>query len=167
MKTNRMARIFSVIQWLVASGQLPVTNLSVVGETEMVSSSVSESICRRVSEKPNTGHWSLTTSRALERTFLSKRVARKRGALRALGDLDAHGGRVRGGDAGWPQHGVLGEDFVVNLGDEIILPVGFAAPDLPELDGIDGHVFFLNFGVDSRVSGVMGGVNSPEGYRGA
>lgn len=89
----------------------------------------------------------------LERSFLSKGIPGKRGALRALGDLYAHRRRFGSGDAGRSEHGVLGEDFVVDLGDEVILPVGFAPPDLPELDGIHGHDFFLDVGSASRVPG--------------
>jgi hypothetical protein len=38
----------------------------------------------------------------------------------------------------------LREHFAVDLGDEIILAIGIAAPDLPELDRIHGHVASLN-----------------------
>ncbi len=79
----------------------------------------------------------------LEGAFLGKRVARQRGPLRALGYFYAHGRRIGSGNAGRPQHGVLREHFVIDLGYKIILAVGVIAPDLPELNGTYGHGVFL------------------------
>jgi len=62
--------------------------------------------------------------------------------LRSLDDLHAHGGGIGSGDSGGAEHGKLAEDFVVNLGDQVILAISVTAPDLSELDGIDGHGSF-------------------------
>jgi hypothetical protein len=59
---------------------------------------------------------------------------------RALGHLDAHGWGIRRGNPRRPKHGILRKYFAVHLGDQIVLAVGVAAPDLPELDGIYRHV---------------------------
>ena len=65
--------------------------------------------------------------------------------MRAFDDLDAHGGSVGRGDSCGAQHRELRENFVVDLGDEIILAIRFTAPDLPELDRIYGHECFPDF----------------------
>jgi hypothetical protein len=75
----------------------------------------------------------------LERTVLSKGIARQRRALRGFIYFDANRGRIGSADSGEAQHGILAEHLAINLGDEIVLPVGITAPDLPELDGINGH----------------------------
>jgi hypothetical protein len=85
-------------------------------------------------EKPRT---------ALERAFLGKRVAGDCGSLGTLDDLYSHGRRLRSGNSCWTQHDILGEYFGIDLGDQVILAVGFAAPNLPELDGIYRHEFCL------------------------
>src|SRR3954447_19759771 len=74
-----------------------------------------------------------------EGAFLRKGVSRKSRALRTFGNFHPHRRRFRGRNSCRTQHGVLSEDFVVNLGDEVILAVRFAAPHLSELDGIDCH----------------------------
>src|SRR5271157_2172217 len=79
----------------------------------------------------------------LKRPFLGKGVAGQGCALRTLGDFHPHRGRVGSGDARRTEHGKLAEDFVVDLGDQVILTIGFAAPDLPELDGIYSHGIVL------------------------
>ena len=62
--------------------------------------------------------------------------------MRTFGDFYAHRGRIGSGDSRRPQHGILRENLAVNLGDKIVLPIRFAAPHLPELDGIHGHADF-------------------------
>ena len=79
----------------------------------------------------------------LERSVLGKRISRQSPALRALGDFDADCGSVGRGDASWTQHGKLRKDFVVDLGNQIILPIRVAAPNLPELDEMRRHNIFL------------------------
>src|SRR5580693_4076358 len=70
----------------------------------------------------------------LERSVLRESVAGQPRALRALGHFDAHGRCIWRSDTRRPQHGILTEHFVVNLGDQIVLAISVAAPDLPELD---------------------------------
>src|SRR5947209_3040164 len=95
----------------------------------------------------------------LERPFLGEGISGEGGALRSLGDLHTNGRRFRGSDSRGTQHGVLSEYFVVNLGDQIVLAVGIAAPHLPELNGIHGHGSILFAGILSRVAVTVGGVN--------
>src|SRR5579864_5556213 len=66
--------------------------------------------------------------------LLSEGVARESQAFAALLHLDAHSLRGAGGRVGGPHHRELGEHFVVNLGDEIILSVLVVAPHLAELN---------------------------------
>src|SRR5450432_721635 len=143
MKTNRTARIFSVIlgcgkiQLPVDGGQLPVYRKLV------------------------------TQAAWLERAFLGKRVAGKGCALRCLDDFHADGWGIGSGDSGGSQHGVLGEDFCIDFCDQIVLAIGVAAPYLSELNGADCHGIFLTLaGVSSRLTGGAGRVNCPRGYRG-
>src|SRR5579864_6464632 len=82
-----------------------------------------------------TENWELL----LKRAFLGKGVSGERRSLRCFDDFYAHGGGVGCGDSGGAEHGKLAEDFVVDLGDQIILAVGIATPDLPELDRVDRH----------------------------
>ncbi len=77
----------------------------------------------------------------LERAVLSKSVAGKRRALWGLGHFDAHRRCIRRGDSRRPEHRILTEHLVVDLGDQIVLSIGVAAPDLPELNGTYGHNF--------------------------
>jgi hypothetical protein len=79
----------------------------------------------------------------LERAFLGERVTGQGGTLGTLGDLYPDGGGVGSGNSSGAEHGVLRKNFVVNLGNEVILAVGIAAPHLPELDGTDCHRFVL------------------------
>ena len=101
---------------------------------------------------------------ALERAFLGEGIAGQGCALGSFDDLDADRGRLGSGDARGTQHGVLREHFVVNLGHEIILTVGVAAPDLPELDRVHGHNRFPGCRSSSRVPGLTEVVNSLRGY---
>src|SRR5580765_4521558 len=80
-----------------------------------------------------------TESYSLERPFLGEGVSGKCRALRAFRYLHAYGRSFGSSDACRTQHRVLREDFVVDLGDEVVLTVGITAPHLPELDGIDCH----------------------------
>jgi hypothetical protein len=79
----------------------------------------------------------------LERPFLREGIAGQRGSLRSLRDLYAHRGRIGRGDACRAEHGVLRENFVVDLGHEIVLTISVTSPYLPELDGIYRHIFCL------------------------
>src|SRR5260370_38135109 len=81
----------------------------------------------------------------LERAFLGKGIAGQGRAFRTFRDFDAHGRSIGRGDACRTKHGELAEDFVVNLGDQIILAIGVTAPDLPELNGTYGHSRFPEF----------------------
>jgi hypothetical protein len=80
--------------------------------------------------------------RRLERPVLGESVTRERRALRSLGYLDAHGWCIGSGNARRSQHGILRKYFVVDLGNQVILAIGVAAPDLPELDGTNRHDSF-------------------------
>ena len=70
---------------------------------------------------------------------MRKGVTGKSGALGGLGNFYANCGRIRSGEACGTQHRELVEDLVIELGDEIILAIGFAAPDLPEFDSLYGQ----------------------------
>src|ERR1019366_7293395 len=103
----------------------------------------------------------------LERAFLREGVSGQGRALRALRYFYADRGGIGGGDSSGAQHGELRKDFVVDLGDQVILTIGFAAPDLAELNGIDCHRTFPDSRwVASRLPGCAGRVNSQRGYRG-
>src|SRR6266567_5936012 len=104
---------------------------------------------------------------ALERAFLGERVAGQGCALGTLGNFHSNRRRVGRCDPSGPQHRELRKYFVVHLGDQVVLAVGFAAPHLPELNGIDRHGFFLTFPeLLPRLPGVATTVNSRRGYRG-
>src|SRR5580658_3806781 len=81
--------------------------------------------------------------RSLERAFLGKGVARQAGALWALAHLHSNRGNIRSSNSSGSQDGELRKHFVVDLGDQVILAVGFAAPHLSELNGADCHGIFL------------------------
>src|SRR5208282_910411 len=78
-----------------------------------------------------------------ERPFLGEAEAGQGHAVRRFGDLHLYHWRVRRGDLGGPQHGVLRENFAVNLRDEVILAGRVLTPDLPKLDIFHGHDFSL------------------------
>src|ERR1700685_4285157 len=59
----------------------------------------------------------LDSAGELEGAVLCEGVARKRSALRRLRHLDANRRRVRSGNSGGAQHGVLRKHFAVDLGD--------------------------------------------------
>ena len=75
----------------------------------------------------------------LKRSVLGERISGQSPALRALGHFDADGWCVWGANTGGPQHGELRKHFVVDLSDQVILPIGIAAPNLPELDEMCRH----------------------------
>src|ERR1700735_2407253 len=131
MKTNRMARIFSVMK---ASSQKASSQFSLVSSQENLLG-----LFPRTENSTSVLEFCGWNRCGLKRVFLRKRVARDGRALRSFDHPDPHRGRVGGRDACRPQHGVLSEDFVVNLRDQIILAVGIAAPYLTELDGIHCH----------------------------
>jgi len=79
----------------------------------------------------------------LERAFLGEGVTRQGSAQRPLADLYADRGRIGRANSSRSQHGVLRENFVVDFGDQVVLAIGIAAPDLSELNGIDRHRIFL------------------------
>src|SRR5215472_15090697 len=137
MKTNRMARIFSVTKEF-SGRQFSV--LSPSAKTGCALTRTRRSGCLlSVSEisvvyaargsKPGTDN----RQRRSERAFLGKRVSREGCALRAFGDFHPHRRSFGRTDARRTQHGVLRKNLVIDLGDQIILPVGIAAPDLSEL----------------------------------
>jgi len=96
----------------------------------------------------------------LEGAFLGKRVAGQGGALRTLGDFHADRGGIGSGDSCGAQHGVLRKYFVVNLGDQVILAVGLAAPHLPELYRVHCHgIIPDSCWSTSRLPGGVRGVN--------
>src|SRR5262249_41777161 len=74
-----------------------------------------------------------------ERTFLGERKSWKgyaAGVLRHFNsDCRSIGSRYFGG----PQHSILRENFVVELGDQKVLAGFVFAPDLTELNGVDRH----------------------------
>src|SRR5258708_32783361 len=88
-----------------------------------------------------------------ERSFLGKSETWQGRTGRALRNLDAGGGRIGSGHLRGAQHGVLGEDLAVHLGDKGILAALVLAPDLAELNGLDRHVASSS----SRVMGAEGG----------
>ncbi len=113
-----------------------------------------------------TGDWQPAAG-FLERAFLREGVTRQGRPLWALADLDPHRWNIGRGDSSRPQYSELRKHFVVNLSDQIILAVGFAAPHLPELDGIDCHGILPDSSwITPRLPGPARRVNSQRGYRG-
>jgi hypothetical protein len=78
--------------------------------------------------------------------ILCEDVAWQGDTLVRLLDLDANGTGAGGGAVGLAKHGKLGENFAIDLRDEVVLGVCFAAPDLPELNCLNSHVHRLMFG---------------------
>lgn len=81
----------------------------------------------------------------LEGAVLGERVSRESGASRGFGDFNAHSVGIGSALLGGAQNCVLAEDFAVNLGDEIVLPVHVTTPNLAELYGFDCHRDHLPF----------------------
>ena len=79
---------------------------------------------------------------ASECPFLGEAEAGQGYALRGFCYLHFHHRRVGRGDLGGTEHGVLRENFAVNLGDKMILAGCVLAPDLSELNVLYGHKFF-------------------------
>ena len=80
----------------------------------------------------------------LERPFLREGIAGQRGSLRILSrPLMRSGWSIGRGDACRAEHSVLRENFVIDLGHEIVLTISVTSPYLPELDGIYRHIFCL------------------------
>jgi hypothetical protein len=71
--------------------------------------------------------------------------AGERGAGGGPGDFHLDGGRVGCSHFRRTEGGVLAEDFVVDLGDEVVLAGCILAPDLSELNGFHGHWIVLGF----------------------
>src|SRR5947209_6381461 len=84
--------------------------------------------------------------------ILSKGVAGQRHAGIVFGDLDADGLRFRSAYLGRTQHGVLGEQLSVNLGDQEVVAALITAPYLAGLDRFD-HELRLLRGESARQSG--------------
>ena len=79
--------------------------------------------------------------------ILGKDVARQSDALVRLVNFYANGAGTGGGAISLAKHSKLGENLAVNLGDKVVLRVGFAAPDLPELNCLNSHADRLMFGL--------------------
>src|SRR5579862_2883146 len=113
MKTNKTARIFSVMQkhvkrgWLAPGGFL---------------------------HPPGPNRW-----RDSECAFLGKSVSGQRGATGVFGHFHPDGWHIWRGQTRRPQHRILSEHFAVHLGDKIILAIRIVPPDLPELNGLHRH----------------------------
>ena len=73
----------------------------------------------------------------LERTLLRKGISRQRGAVGVLRYLYPQGLSIRRCHPCGTQHRVLGKHFVINLGDQIVLAVLVAAPNLAELNRLN------------------------------
>src|SRR5262245_10904690 len=61
------------------------------------------------------------------------------GVLALLGHLDPERAALSSIRTGFPQHRVLREELVIELGHKIVLTVRIVAPNLAELDGFNGH----------------------------
>ncbi len=79
--------------------------------------------------------------------ILREDVAWQRHAFAGFLDFNADRAGAGGSAIGLAKHGKLGENLAVNLGDKVVLRVGFAAPDLPELNCLNSHVDRLMFGL--------------------
>src|SRR5215831_9210055 len=77
--------------------------------------------------------------RLSERPFLRERESWKSHADGTFFDLHLYGGGIRGGYFGRTQQRILGKHLVVNLGDQIVLPVLIATPYLAHLNRFDRH----------------------------
>ena len=84
------------------------------------------------------------TGIGLESAFLGEGIAGKSGALGGFRNLDANRRGIGSGEPSGTKHGKLVEDFVVELRDEVVLAIRFAAPDLPELHSFDGQRISFN-----------------------
>jgi len=82
--------------------------------------------------------------------ILREDVARQSDALRRFVNFNANGAGTGRSAIGLAKHSKLGENLAVNLGDKIVLCVGFAPPDLPELNCLNSHVHRLMFGLMGR-----------------
>ena len=75
----------------------------------------------------------------LERPILREGVSRQARPLGGLEHLDLDGGSIGSGHFRWSQHGVLGKDLAINLGDQEVLTGLILPPHLPKLNGFHGH----------------------------
>lgn len=79
--------------------------------------------------------------------ILREDVARQTDTLVRLLNFNANGASAGGSTICLAKHGKLGENLAVNLGNKVVLRVGFAAPDLPELNCLNSHADRLMFGL--------------------
>src|SRR5579864_4694161 len=122
MKTKRTARIFSVkesSQFSVLSSQSTLLGLGENQETGVAYKFIGS--LRELADECVRRHTSIAG--ISEGAFLCEGIARERGALRGFGDLYANGGSFGGCNARGTEHRILAENFVVNLGDEIVLAI--------------------------------------------
>lgn len=77
--------------------------------------------------------------------ILREDVARQSDALVRLLDFNTNGAGAGSRAIGLAKHGKLTENLAVNLGDKVVLRVGFIPPDLPELNCLNSHVYRLMF----------------------
>src|SRR4051812_28352262 len=85
------------------------------------------------------------TRKKLKRAFLCKSVAGQSSAARALAHFYLDGRNIGRRQTSRTQNSVLGEHFVVHLGEKVVLAVSIVPPDLPKLNGLDRHLTLLNF----------------------
>jgi hypothetical protein len=79
--------------------------------------------------------------------ILCENVSRQGYAFAGLLDFDTNGAGAGGGAIGLAKHGKLTENLAVDLGDKIVLCVRLAAPNLSELNCLNGHAHRLMFGL--------------------
>lgn len=77
--------------------------------------------------------WIFEKQQNLEGAVLSEGVSRQCRTGGGFGDFDTHGVGIGSALLGGAQNCILAEDFAVNLGDEIVLAVHIATPNLAEL----------------------------------
>lgn len=82
--------------------------------------------------------------------ILCENVSRQRHAFAGLLDFDTNGTSAGGGAIGLAKHRKLAEHLAVDLGDKVVLCVRLVAPNLSELNCLNGHVDRLMFGFAAR-----------------
>src|ERR1035438_1187018 len=77
-----------------------------------------------------------------EGPFLRKTEPRQRDAALRFRTLPFNRRRVRRRNLGWPQHGILRENFAVHFRYEVILAGYVLPPDLSKFDALHSHNIF-------------------------
>lgn len=81
-----------------------------------------------------------TIARLVSKTsILREAESRQTDAVRGFRDFHFDDRRVRSGNLGRSQHGILRKYFAVNFRDKVIAAGFILPPHLPELNGFNGH----------------------------